>query len=524
LLCLLLARSSHAAPCRSDCSDLPCHIESARCLLRQGSHRQVKNRLRPLLAEHPESTELSLLLARAYLGLGNKVWARRVLYQAMQSGQQSCLLRSWLIWIHLDMAELDQAASLLKQGKGSGRVGGADKCPDEAMQGRWHLLGATLARLRKDPGRAGAQLTLARREPSLLPEDMDLMAWLEAYAEPGRPMPLDLRAEVGVGYTSNGLMSSPADLPSASTSSQTGSGSPALTLDLLARFQPPWGGSLRPLVEGGLRGLVLFDDDVRDYSYYSFSIRPGVALWDTLELSYHGQLFLLAGGDRYDLDGPRAFYEAHRAEASWAAAPWLNLWGGVGRSVFREQVRTRVEADGGVGLAGRLWRLRLLGGLSFRTHWADHQAYDLWGGTLLGSATLPVWRLSLRARLVLGFDLHSTSVGYFEQDVDRRDLLIKGGAEAWSPAWRGLRAGLSYDLSNRTSTATVYEYTDHRVLVRLRFHLGLDPWAPRRRDAPPGHVALPYGVSSAEGGLEEERIQDLLRQEDAAQRGSSCVN
>ena len=51
----------------------------------------------------------------------------------------------------------------------------------------------------------------------------------------------------------------------------------------------------------------------------------------------------------------------------------------------------------------------------------------------------------------------------------------------------------------------------------------LDPGAPGLAPPPAGHVVPPYGLSGTEG-LEDERIQDLLRQEDAARRGSSCIN
>jgi hypothetical protein len=263
---------------------------------------------------------------------------------------------------------------------------------------------------------------------------------------------------------------------------------------------------------------------VRSYSYLNLGLRPGLVL-GPLQLSYSGQLFLLAGGDRYDPDGPRVFYESHRGELEWAASSRGSLWLGAGRSIFREGARSRAELDGGGGLSGRLWRLRLVGALSLRGQRAAHEAYDRYGGTIIGSATLPLGPLSIRARLVLGLDLYPSSAGYFEPERDRRDLLLKGGAEVWSPPWHDARLGLSYEGAHRDSTAGLYGYTDHRVLLRVRWQLALDPWAPRSLPTPRGHVALPYGVEVGAGpGLEDERIQDLLRQEDAAQRGSTCID
>jgi hypothetical protein len=62
------------------------------------------------------------------------------------------------------------------------------------------------------------------------------------------------------------------------------------------------------------------------------------------------------------------------------------------------------------------------------------------------------------------------------------------------------------------------------LLAALRWDVTLDPWAPRVI-APGDHVALEYGLDSAAGaGADEERIQDLLRQDEAARRSSSCAD
>jgi hypothetical protein len=301
-----------------------------------------------------------------------------------------------------------------------------------------------------------------------------------------------------------------------------------LTFDLLTLFAPPWGRSVKPVGELSLRGLVLTRDVVRDYSHLAIGVRPGLEIGGKLRLQYGGQLFLLWGKDKYTDAGPRWYYETHRAELEWVPAPWLTLLSGVGRSFFREDPRTRTELDGTAGVVKKLWRLSLLAALSLRGHFANHRAYDLFGGTLITSATLPVGPLSLRARFLTSFDIYPDSAGYFNTTGEsptkgRSDVLLKGSLEGWSRSWHGLRAGLTYDLSGRLSTMEAYDYVDHRVLLRLRFQLTLDPWAPREAAGPRGHVALPYGLSRGDR-LEDERIQDLLRQEDAARRGSTCVN
>ncbi len=538
---LLLTPEAQAGPsgqdhaCRTRCRDAGCHASAGRCLLDAGRPGQARDLLKRARVRHPGRGELDLLLARAYWQMGNRAWARRTLLGAQERRPGDCQVRSWLIWLHLQQAELEQAGELLAE-RG---------CPTKgAMSGRWLLLRATLARYRKDRQGARKNVEQVHALEKLYEDDRDLLERLTAYASPGRPPPLSLRLDLGGGYSSNGLMSNPAAVTSMGEAALTGS--PVMSIDLLAAMNPPWGKRVRPVLEVGMRSLLLLGQSAvaehsqvtpYDYSFVSLHLRPGLAV-GPLKLYYSGQFFLLFGDDKYG-EGPRWFYETHRGELEWEPLPWLTFWGGAGHSAFREQIRTRVEVDGGGGLGGSVWRLRLLGGLSLRKHWASqHQAsssggalraYSLWGGSLIGSATLPMAYLSLRARLVFSWDVHHDSAGHFKDrqgdpvDEDRRDLLVKGGGELWSPGWRGLRLGLTYEVSHRASTVDAYEFVDHRGLLRLRWRLSTDPWMPGRAKAGPGYVKLPRGTARADH-LEDDRIQDLLRQEDAARRGSSCLN
>ncbi len=513
ILASTLAHAEPRADCQRTCQTLSCSLSVARCMLEVPDPRSAKNVLRPLLAQHGESVPLHLLLVRAYLDLGNMSWARRLLYQAMEIAPEDCQARSFLIWFHLRQAELAEAKEQLD----------LPGCPgDGPLRGRWHLLTGTLARFQKQRGPAERALDRARAEGTLMAEDQELLQHLEAYVRPGAPKPISVRLEIGGGYTSDGLAGSPSDeahpeaLPS-----------PVVTAEILTVISPPWGRRVRPLLELDLRTQLFTRQQVSDYSYLNLGVRPGLAL-GAWRLFYRGQLFLLAGTDKYTEAGPRWYYETHRGELDWAPRPWLTVMTGAGRSIFRERSRTRTELDGSLGLALNVWRIRLLSVLSYRLHWATSSAYNLGGGTVIVSGTLPLKHLSLRGRLLSSFDLYPDSAGYFsslDQDAHeaRRDFMIKGGLELWSPSWRRARVGLTYEFSRRLSSVSSYEYQDHRLLLRLRFNVTFDPGAPATAATPSGHVRLPYGVSRAEQ-LEDERIQDLLRQEDAARRGSSCVN
>ena len=79
------------------------------------------------------------------------------------------------------------------------------------------------------------------------------------------------------------------------------------------------------------------------------------------------------------------------------------------------------------------------------------------------------------------------------------------------------------DLEGRVSFADGYDYKEHRVLLGARWSLNLNPFAPREV-SPEGHVPLPYGIEDGGDGFDEDRIQDLLRQDEAARAGSACVD
>jgi len=534
------------AACHSRCQEPSCLVESRRCLLEVGHASTARDLLKGDTTQHPAHVRLGLLLVRAHWSLGDWVSARQVLLKLAASHPADCQVRAWLIWLHIQQEALVQARDLLK----------APGCPGtEAERARWDLLTSTLDGLQHDHEGAEVAMEKAHDRDLIFPEDRPVLRKLTASIQPNRPTPLTLRLDVGGGYTSNGMGGNPAD-PRANLSASV-TQSPALILDLLTRFAPTLHRFVSPILELSLRGMFLTSrepTDMWDHSYLIMGARPGVSLGPA-RVYYHGQLFLLFGGDPPakgpvqvgpNASGPRVFQESHRGEVELEPIRWVTLFAGGGYSAFREAIRSRAEVDGGIGVNGKLWRLLLLGGLSMRGHWAGEsemtvthasgqprririQPYDLFGGSLLLSATLPLPYLVLRTRFIISFDTYSRSEGYFDaQDIfpdddpeaGRQDVLVKGGLEVWSPAWHGLRAGASYEVAHRLSNKGAYEFTDHRALARVRFTFRLDPFAPSTAPATPGHEPLPHGVKEPEG-LDDLRFQDLLRQEDAARRGSS---
>jgi hypothetical protein len=236
-------------------------------------------------------------------------------------------------------------------------------------------------------------------------------------------------------------------------------------------------------------------------------------------LAYHYESLLLAGGDPYQ-EGPFWFYDSHRGELEVEVLSGLTLFGGIGKRNFREIGRSRLEADGGVGGGFEVGhRLRLLGALSGRLYDAKSDAWDQRGASLLVSADVRLpRRWSMRAGFLGSYDLYPRSAGYFDL-AERRDALFKLSASVFAPPLRDqVKLGFTYEFSDRASTASSYVYTDHRLLAKLIWTFTADPWLPAAV-SPSDHVALDYGLHSREL---TERVQDLLRQDEAMQRSSSC--
>ena len=64
---------------------------------------------------------------------------------------------------------------------------------------------------------------------------------------------------------------------------------------------------------------------------------------------------------------------------------------------------------------------------------------------------------------------------------------------------------------------------DVRLPCQIRLHFDVNPWLPRKAKSEE-HVPINYHLEAEDGqGFDEDRIQDLLRQDEAARAGSSCV-
>ena len=380
------------------------------------------------------------------------------------------------------------------------------------------LLLAMLEQQAGSQAEAQARLDEARAADLVYPEDRAAISQLQDELGPGYLPPVSGRVDLNLGWAANARAGSPTE----PTDAGKGASSPVGQAAVWLRFVMPGRSWVRPSLEAETRALGYSSAAGRDFSYLMLGGRPGVLLGRgnrRVLLAYHYESLLLAGGDPFQ-KGPFWFYDSHRGELEIEVLSGLTVFGGVGKRDFREMGRSRLEADGGVGGAFEVGsRLHLLGALNGRFHDAKNDAYDLRGASLLISAEVRLpRRWSVRAGLLGSDDFYPRSAGYFGSR-ERRDLLLKLSASAFLPPLRDqLKLGFTYEFSDRDSTVQSYAYTDHRLLAKLIWTFTADPWLPAAV-SPSDHVAIDYGLHNEELA---ERVQDLLRQDEAVQRSSSC--
>ncbi|PIE17799.1 MAG: hypothetical protein CSA65_07825 [Proteobacteria bacterium] len=522
---------ANEAPCPRGCADhdLRCLRRRARCLQARGRGKEALGELKALRRKKTGSARdpaLTRLTAQAYLAVRNTFWAQRLLIDALRLRPADCQSRALLAWIQLGQGDVDLTREAIQNAE---RVGCVARAEDRA---RWALLRARLASVAGTPVALRAALDRATDAGRVYPEDRALWRSLRRQSLPRYQPPFSLRAELAAGYTSN--LNANLPLTSSLASSAAGFGS----WDLVAAFVYP-SQRLRPAIEVGFKGQ--YTDNVnealsRDASHLSLNARPGVYLatgHGRYFFGYRGELYWIAAGDRYD-DHGLWFFESHRGEVELELSGGTTFFAGFGRRLFRRRGRDRWEVDGGLGHGFRFaaGRLLLLAALSLRHLQSEAAIFDANGGSLLTALTVALpWELSARVGVSASLDYYGDAPRVEGgQEVGRGgvDLAIKVNTTLWSPPLvAGIQLGVGYQYSwRRTKLLVSFPYEDHRLALRLRWSLRADPWTPAVAPQPPRrHVPIDYGLGArGRGRLDDERVQDLLRQDEAARRGSSCVN
>ncbi len=487
---------------------------SARELIDRGNHSEAIGILKGALERYPHRP--------AYLRDQNDFWALKTLADAVEADPRNCQYRLWMAWILLRQGAFDRAGqSLLSSNYASGG-------PDHT---RAWILKTMIDRHSKPTSETRRQLFMVIQKASVAyPEDRQAMVSLAESLNPGRLPFLAGRIECNAGWTSNALTGSPSDPASSgeSTSSPMALGSawvrfmgPSVkSSDGLSRF--------RTSIEFQGKAAGYTRESGRDLSYLLTSVRPAILIGNLNPralFGYRYENYLVSGGDRYE-PRPLWFYEAHRGEFEFELPFHLTIFGGAGRRVYREIGRSRFEGDGGIGWGfSPMKNTQVLAAVSGRSHTADKAPYDLTGGTMLLSATQRLFSsLSIRTGISYSLDDYTRSAGYFDAvfpDTKRREQVAKLSLALQTSARVGHpQPGFLYEYSARSSTIDSFDYQDHRVFLKWTWSFSLETGLPGSV-SPPEHVSLDYESSAKEAG---DRIQDLLRQDETMQRGSTCLD
>jgi hypothetical protein len=513
LLLLVADPASGQQVCSRDCgTDLKCIVELSGCLLNQDKAREAIALLKPLVKERSAEAVLARCLARAYLADKNPFWAQKTLQEAVSRNPKDCQSLSWLAWVYIGQGYVDLAREILKR----------PECPiTEAERTRWLLLRAFVARTKEDHQATSDLVGQVADRDSMYAEDEELWHYLRRHVDPSWIEPIRLRLDLSGGYTSNATAGLPTD------PGLQGPKSPVGRLELIGTLVWPSKSTVRPALDLNFRGHGLTAKDASDQSYLELAARPAVILGRDMPrvvVGYEADL-LLVNQDKRSL-----FYSGHRGEVELEMEKWTAFLG-AGYRIFDEDARTRAEFDGGVGGGFLLFdRLQVMLVGLLRYHLASEDPYDLMGATgILVMRTSLGAGFNLRVMGSFGIDYFLNSGGdagdlYFGTTDKRFEMFSRLSAGVWSPAWSGVRLGLIYDLSWRDSTADTdrmdFDFLEHRAFLTVRWTFDSNPWAPAL-EAPRVHTPLHYGLSSRKAsGLDEERIQDLLRQDEADRRGA----
>lgn len=510
---MLLAAAFATATTEPQC-DAVCERRVAEAALARGEIRSAVERLRAAVTRHPGDPVLPLWLARAYLLDDNLFWAEKSLREALGRQGERSETRLWLACVHLRQGDPELALEEL--------TAAGEPAPGP-LRARTTLLDAYRSHLAGDEAAARAALGALDRHARLFAEDRPVRSRLQRRLDPWWLEPASGEVELGLGHTSNALAGAPTDTGTAGTSSALAD------LTLRSRLTPPGDRRVRPVLDLELVGHGLHEQAYRELSSLQGAARLGGSV-----VSGGHRLLVGIRAERLLLDqSPSRYAQAVRGELEleWTSG-WVGLLGG-GHRDYRDERRTRQEWDAALGGPVRLGsRVSGLAGGTLRYADARAPVYDLRGLSFAAAARLSLGRgVTARIAATASWDDYPHSGGrdgelVFGTAERRRDLVGKVSVGLWLPPWHGLRTGLDWQLARRDSTADDrpgfdFDYRESRARLLLRWTFAADPWAAKAAPTSDDHVPLPWGLGAGEGG-EDERIIDLLRQDEELRRGSSC--
>jgi hypothetical protein len=120
-------------------------------------------------------------------------------------------------------------------------------------------------------------------------------------------------------------------------------------------------------------------------------------------------------------------------------------------------------------------------------------------------------------------DVYPKSDGYFAAGNGiRRDRELRLRAGVWAPRRSSVMVGLTYELTNRHSSADDYSFADHRLLAKLRFTFDSDQLR-RRVVSTEGRTELEIKGLDASDGEDASEIRELIEQDESIRSSSTCL-
>lgn len=491
-------------------------VERAGQLENRGHKDQARELLRRMATLQPKSELLALARADAYLNDKNPFWALKVLSEFMAAHPPACASHALAARIHIQQANLDQAEQLLDT---------PDCEQTQETKLRSLLLQAQIAELRGDRAAAEARVRQATGLSHRYEEDDDQLRRLVAVYDPYRQPAVSWTLDLAGGGTSHGLAGVPVDL----VTPPNLSGSALLAVELRVRALFSQQTNFRTFADAELKATQLLATPNRSLSTRQPTLRVGLMIGraqPSLVTAYAYDLVHIQGGDA-GVAGPGIDSEGHRVEYRLRITPWATAAGSLGGRLFQDSDRTRFESDHGIiANVSLAENVRLMFGASGHVYKAQRRVYDQTGAAgFLGLDVSLQKGFELRETLSLGGDVYPASRGFFDplHHEQREDLLMRVGTELWSPETHGLRFGMGYAYTNRNSTASDFDYADHRALLHVQWQSDSDQMK-TRRITKQGRIPLHYDESDSKLASQPlVEVREILKQDETVRRGSSCL-
>jgi len=486
-------------------------LTESRHLIENKEYQKAIQILKPQIKTNPNSREAVLLLAKAYLGKKNRIWALKTIASYLRTHPDDYEAIYWKGWIETEQGNFEKALKTVKNFK---------SIPQIVIQNRYHLLTALVDTYNNEKASAAGRLCHIRANPQLFEEDQFLYRFITEDVEPAWRSPLSLKLTTRLGYD-DGVLNA---LPEEPEAKITGSPAYGIKFDLIAE---PY---LSPIVRPYLSGRIEQDHYSNHGTEFGtlstkYEIKSNLRLtpfW--LKTGYHGGAYQINFSPKDFLKNSENhsetwLYQYHRIEFDLRYQKWI-IFGGGGKRKFRYGLKSRTETD--VGCIVDLFQnhnLSLRSLFSIYHHAAENNSYDLQGVNFL----LP-FDYQINDQYTLLFDLFLYYDNYPKYPLkERKDLAYEAKTALLFYLNSEISFGLSYAYENLTSNVDTENFENHQVELKMTFQ---QKWFEKKFQTkkPKQHVTIPYHLDDHRKWTRYDQMRDLIYRRESMRKQSSCIN